>query len=93
MAFAFVLMSSVAIEAEQAGNARFAPFSVSQAPGPTQTRSRLAAYGLKAMERLLETDFWDDPGKGRDGSSARRAPTRFGGASELRKVDGEPACS
>jgi K+-transporting ATPase ATPase A chain len=36
MALAFVLMSSVAIEAEQAGNTSFAEFSISQAPSPTQ---------------------------------------------------------
>jgi potassium-transporting ATPase potassium-binding subunit len=36
MALAFVLMSSVAIEAEQAGNTSLAEFSISQAPGPTQ---------------------------------------------------------
>jgi potassium-transporting ATPase potassium-binding subunit len=36
MAVAFLLTSIVAIEAEQAGNARFAQFAVNQIPGPTQ---------------------------------------------------------
>jgi K+-transporting ATPase ATPase A chain len=36
MGAAFLLMSAVAIEAEQAGNGAFAQFSVNQAPGPTQ---------------------------------------------------------
>jgi potassium-transporting ATPase potassium-binding subunit len=36
MAVAFVLMSTVAIKAEQAGNDRFAQLAVNQIPGPTQ---------------------------------------------------------
>ena len=36
MGAAFLLMSAVAIEAEQAGNGAFAQFSVTQTPGPTQ---------------------------------------------------------
>jgi K+-transporting ATPase ATPase A chain len=36
MAAAFVLMSTAAIEAEQAGNGVFAQFAVNQIPGPTQ---------------------------------------------------------
>jgi K+-transporting ATPase ATPase A chain len=47
MGAAFLLMSSVAIEAEQAGNGVLAQFSVNQTPGPTQAGGNMEGKEMR----------------------------------------------